>query len=305
VPRFVAHQYVHEHVERVDPARTGQPGDGVPDHPVQLGVGDPADLEGVHSATTPWQPSEPCTLQVGADPGQRAGRAPGHGRPAAGVGQLGSTARTAATGGRRVGHLEISGVTHTELDGVVGHTIAWLAGARGVDPFDVFVDVLVRDDLGTGILHHVGHEENVRTIMRHPRHTAGSDGILVGGKPTPGPGGPSRATSVTTAASWGCSPWRSASGTSPGGRRSGWGCRPRLVRPGYAADLVLFDPDGVVDTATYDRPRSPAAGIPYVLVNGELAMDDSRRTRTTSGGRCAAAARGGPVRSSLSRGNAR
>jgi len=60
--------------------------------------------------------------------------------------------------------------------------------------------------------------------MRHPRHTAGSDGILVGGKPHPRAWGPSRATSVTTAASWGCSPWRSASGTSPGGRRSGWGC---------------------------------------------------------------------------------
>jgi len=180
--------------------------------------------------------------------------------------------------------LEISGVTHTELDGVVGHTIAWLAGARGVDPFDVFVDVLVRDDLGTGILHHVGHEENVRTIMRHPRHTAGSDGILVGGKPHPRAWGTFPRYLGHYSRELGLFSLEECVGHLTGRAAVRLGLRDRgLVRPGYAADLVLFDPDGVVDTATYDRPRSPAAGIPYVLVNGELAMDDSRRTRTTSG----------------------
>jgi N-acyl-D-amino-acid deacylase len=180
--------------------------------------------------------------------------------------------------------IEISGVTHADLDGVVGRTIDWLAGSRGLDPFDVFVDILIRDDLGTGILQHVGHEENVRTIMRHSRHTAGSDGLLVGAKPHP--------------RAWGTFP-----------RYLGHYCREldlfsleecvghltgraaarlRLadrgfVRTGYAADLVLFEPDRVADTATYDRPRSPAAGIPYVLVNGELVMDDSHRTAAISG----------------------
>ncbi|MCM5570105.1 D-aminoacylase [Burkholderiaceae bacterium FT117] len=41
-----------------------------------------------------------------------------------------------------------------------------------------------------------------------------------------------------------------------------------LVRPGYAADLVVFDPDTVADTATFAKPVSPAAGIVSVFVNG-------------------------------------
>jgi N-acyl-D-amino-acid deacylase len=180
--------------------------------------------------------------------------------------------------------IEISGVAHPELDGMVGRTIAWLAGARGVDPFEVFVDVLVRDDLGTGILQHVGHEENVRMIMLHPRHTAGSDGLLVGGKPHPRAWGTFPRYLGHYCRELGLFSLEECVGHLTGRAAARLGLRDRgLVRPGYAADLVLFDPDGVTDTATYDRPRTPAAGIPYVLVNGELAMDDSHRTPTTSG----------------------
>jgi N-acyl-D-amino-acid deacylase len=55
------------------------------------------------------------------------------------------------------------------------------------------------------------------------------------------------------------------------------------VRAGYAADLVLFDPATVADTATFADPKQPAAGIPYVFVNGELAMDEGRRTEALAG----------------------
>ena len=56
-----------------------------------------------------------------------------------------------------------------------------------------------------------------------------------------------------------------------------------LVRTGLAADLVLLDPDTVADTATYDDPRRPAAGIPFVFVNGELAVDGGRRPEALPG----------------------
>jgi N-acyl-D-amino-acid deacylase len=41
-----------------------------------------------------------------------------------------------------------------------------------------------------------------------------------------------------------------------------------LVAPGYCADLVVFDPDRVADSATFARPKVPAAGIVSVYVNG-------------------------------------
>jgi N-acyl-D-amino-acid deacylase len=41
-----------------------------------------------------------------------------------------------------------------------------------------------------------------------------------------------------------------------------------MLRPGAYADLVLFDPATVADTATFERPKTPAAGIARVMVNG-------------------------------------
>ncbi|WP_037075446.1 N-acyl-D-amino-acid deacylase family protein [Pseudonocardia spinosispora] len=180
--------------------------------------------------------------------------------------------------------IEISGVTTSTLDDTVGRTIAWLARARGMDPFDVFTDILVRDDLGTGILQHVGHEDNVRTIMRHARHTAGSDGLLVGAKPHPRAWGTFPRYLGRYCRELGLFSLEECVGHLTGRAAARIGLRDRgLVRTGHAADLVLFDPDSVADTATYDRPRAQATGIPYVWVNGDLALDDGARTSKASG----------------------
>jgi N-acyl-D-amino-acid deacylase len=180
--------------------------------------------------------------------------------------------------------LEISGVTRASLGGLVGRTIAQIADAESRDPFAVFVDVLVRDELGTGILQHVGHEENVQAIMRHPRHTAGSDGLLVGAKPHPRAWGTFPRYLGHYCRDLGVFSLEECVGHLTGRPAARLGLRERgLVREGYAADLVLFDPDTVADTATYAQPRQAAAGIPYVLVNGELAMDDGKRTDALAG----------------------
>lgn len=46
-----------------------------------------------------------------------------------------------------------------------------------------------------------------------------------------------------------------------------------LLRENYAADIAIFDPAQIRDRATFTAPHQYAAGIPYVLVNGELAVD--------------------------------
>lgn len=55
------------------------------------------------------------------------------------------------------------------------------------------------------------------------------------------------------------------------------------IAPGSAADLVLFDPAKVADTATFAKPLSYAVGMEYVFVNGKLAIDKNQPTGTLAG----------------------
>jgi len=56
-----------------------------------------------------------------------------------------------------------------------------------------------------------------------------------------------------------------------------------IIREGFWADLVIFDPDTVDNVASYGNPCLSPKGIPYVFVNGKLAIDDGRRTGALSG----------------------
>lgn len=176
--------------------------------------------------------------------------------------------------------IEINGVRDAQRHGhLVGRTVAESARATGSRPSDLYFDTLVAERLGTSCLMHVGHEDNVRAIMRHPAHTAGSDGLLVGDRPHP--------------RAWGTFPRYLARYvrelgvlgleecvqhmTGRAADRLGLTDRGR-IREGCAADLVLFDPDRVTDEATFDEPRQQATGIPHVLVNGVPVIDDGRRT---------------------------
>ena len=55
------------------------------------------------------------------------------------------------------------------------------------------------------------------------------------------------------------------------------------IAPGLRADLVVFDPQRVEDSATFARPKQPAAGIRSVYVNGQLAWHDGRPTGARAG----------------------
>ena len=56
-----------------------------------------------------------------------------------------------------------------------------------------------------------------------------------------------------------------------------------VVAEGRFADLVVFDADSVIDTADFNDPRTPPAGIPYVVVNGQIAVDRGRPTGVLAG----------------------
>ncbi|MPZ79903.1 MAG: amidohydrolase family protein [Actinophytocola sp.] len=180
--------------------------------------------------------------------------------------------------------IEINGVRLAANADLVGRSVAESARRAGRPPADLYFDVLVAERLGTSCLMHVGDEDNVRAIMRHPAHTGGSDALLVGERPHP--------------RAWGTFPRYLghyvrelgvlsleecvAHLTGRAARRLRLPDR-GLVREGYAADLVLFDPSTVADTATFDEPRQAATGIPYVLVNGVPVIDDGRHTGALAG----------------------
>jgi len=55
------------------------------------------------------------------------------------------------------------------------------------------------------------------------------------------------------------------------------------ISPGMMADLVLFDPTKIADTATFAKPLSYATGVDFVLVNGQVEIDSGRSTGTLAG----------------------
>ncbi|MET7269975.1 D-aminoacylase [Streptomyces flaveolus] len=180
--------------------------------------------------------------------------------------------------------IEISGVSDPALAQYVGRTVLESAGLCGETPWAVARRLLLADRLAPTILQHVGHEENVRAIMRHRVHTGGSDGILQGSKPHP--------------RAYGTFPHYLGHYVRELGVLSLEECvahltarpaaRLRLadrgrIREGFRADLVLFDPATVAAGSTYEEPRRLPTGIPYVLVDGRFVMEDGRRTDVLAG----------------------
>ncbi|MFI9390860.1 amidohydrolase family protein [Streptomyces bauhiniae] len=180
--------------------------------------------------------------------------------------------------------IEISGVTNPALAQYVGRTVKEAAGLRGVEPWETVRHLLVEDRLGTTILQHVGHEENVRAIMRHRAHTGGSDGILQGTKPHPRAYGTFPRYLGTYVRELGVLSLEEcvARLTSRPAARLRLPDR-GLVREGYRADLVLFDPATVAAGSTFAEPRTLPTGIPHVLVDGRFVIEDGRRTDVLAG----------------------
>jgi N-acyl-D-aspartate/D-glutamate deacylase len=57
------------------------------------------------------------------------------------------------------------------------------------------------------------------------------------------------------------------------------------LKPGYFADVVVFDPETFRDTATFEKPHQYAAGVKWVLVNGHVAVKDGKHQDAALGGR--------------------
>ncbi|MFI8530475.1 amidohydrolase family protein [Streptomyces aquilus] len=171
--------------------------------------------------------------------------------------------------------IEISGVGDPALADHVGRRVDGWATARRL---------LLADRLAPSIIQHVGHEENVRQIMRHRVHTGGSDGILQGAKPHPRAYGTFPRYLGHYVRELGVLSLEECVAHLTGRPAARLRLPDRgLVREGYKADLVLFDPATVAAGSTFAEPRTLPTGIPHVLVDGRFVIEDGRRTDVLAG----------------------
>ncbi len=175
----------------------------------------------------------------------------------------------------------------THLQGV---TFAEETARRGVSAGTMVLEVMRESQLACGFRNQPPGprvqrqvEADIMYLLRRPDYMVGSDAIPVGDLPHP--------------RAWGTFPriagrLRRRHGdpleqvinrmTATPARRFALDGR-GIVEPGAWADVVVFDADAITDTATFDDPLSPPAGIAAVVVNGAIAARDGRVTGALAG----------------------
>ena len=134
-------------------------------------------------------------------------------------------------------------------------------------------------------IHFIIDEADIETNLRHPRMLIGSDGIPeLKGNPHPRLFGTMPRVLARYVRERAVLSLEEAIRRMTSASCERFGLVDRgLVREGYAADLVLFDPDAVQDLATYEAPKQEPAGISIVVVNGQVAYEDGKHTGVGSG----------------------
>jgi len=173
----------------------------------------------------------------------------------------------------------------------VGRNIAELAAAQGKTPHDWIYDAILETGGNIATILFTISEGNVKMQMQHPAMMFGTDGF---GMPFDGP----FATGAPHPRSFGTFPrvlgkyvreekvipleeavWKMSGFPAQKLRLKERG----LVRKGYKADLVLFNPETVIDKADFFNPFQRPLGIEMVLVNGNVVLDHGIHTGARPG----------------------
>ena len=172
-----------------------------------------------------------------------------------------------------------------------GKTIAQIAEIESQDPLDVIFDLIVASKGQVGCVFFDQLEQNVRALMRHPLVVIGSDGFALAPYGVLGEGNPHPRSYGTFPRVLGCYVRKEKAltleeavkkMTSITAERFGLAGR-GVIRTGAWADLVLFDPQTIADKATFTDPHQYPAGIPYVIVNGVVVIDQEQHTGALPG----------------------
>ena len=165
-----------------------------------------------------------------------------------------------------------------------GRSLADLARAQGKRMVDTICDLLIEENLEVAFVARTGNPNNIRTIVRHPAHMVGSDGLLTGEKPNPRSYGTFPYVLGQFVREEGLLRLEEAVRKMTGMPAQRLGLRDRgILLDGMKADIVVFDPDRVRAAATFVEPKQFPEGIDYVVVNGSLVIDGGVHTGALPG----------------------
>jgi N-acyl-D-amino-acid deacylase len=165
-----------------------------------------------------------------------------------------------------------------------GKSLQQIAEMRGEEPLESVFDLLLDEECAVAMIMFTMAEADVRTVMRHPATMIGTDGIWSHGKPHPRIYGSyprilgmyvrqERLLSLEEAV---------RKMTSFPAQKFGlW--KKGIVREGMDADVIIFDPDTIAERSTFQDPHQYPAGLPYVILNGQVVVDQDRYTGKLAG----------------------
>jgi N-acyl-D-amino-acid deacylase len=183
------------------------------------------------------------------------------------------------------------GFRNPDLRPLIGKTLQEVADERGTDPATTAMDLVVEDDSRVDAVYFLMSENNVRRKVTMPWISFGSDagapsaeGVFLESSRHPRTYGNFARLLGRYVREEGLLTLQEAIRRMTSLPAANIGAfRRGEIREGYYADVVVFDPDRIIDNATFEEPHQYATGMLHVLVNGELVLENGRHTGATPG----------------------
>jgi N-acyl-D-amino-acid deacylase len=144
---------------------------------------------------------------------------------------------------------------------------------RGKDPYNATFDLLYEEENAVGMFDFYGTEEHVIKFLCRPEQNVCTDGLMGKGKPHPRVYGAFPRVLGKYVREEKCLSWEAAIRKMTGKPAEVLHFTDRgLLRAGYAADIVVLNPETVADKGTFVEPNQYPEGIDAVMVNGSFAL---------------------------------
>ncbi len=185
----------------------------------------------------------------------------------------------------------VVGFEEDSLRHLTGKSLAEVARMRGTSPEETAIDLVIQNDNDVGTVYFLMSEENVRRQITLPWMSFGSDagslapeGAFLRSNPHPRAYGNFARLLGRYVRDEGLIPLEEAIRRLTSLPASNLGIRGRgELRPGFFADVVVFDPAEITDHATFEDPHQYATGVRHVFVNGSQVLRDGEHTGATPG----------------------